>query len=63
MPINSTTMFSELFGDTFVNEASTVSNVKNYADCFLYGKGPYEKEIFNFVMHAKYLDKNNEGYK
>ena len=56
-------MFSELFGDTVVNEASTVSNVKNYADCYLYSKGPYEKEIFNFVMHAKYLDKNNEGYK
>lgn len=63
MSIEAMTMFSELFGDTFVNEASTVSSVKNYADCFLYSKGPYEKEIFNFVMHAKYLDKNNEGYK
>lgn len=52
-----------IFADWLVEESTAITKVKNYSDCILYNKGGYEKGILDFVMHATYLDKNNEGYK
>lgn len=39
-----------------------ISKVKNYSDCYLYGKGNYEKELVEFVIKGTYVNKKNEGF-
>lgn len=34
--------------------------VKDYSDAFLYRKGAYEKELFAFMMHCKFLDSSSQ---
>lgn len=35
---------------------------KNYSDCYLYGMGDYEKNIYEFFIKSKVLDKNSEAF-
>lgn len=36
--------------------------VKNYADCYQYSKGEYEKRIYKFFIESKILDKTSEAF-
>lgn len=59
--------FNSIVGNSYVVEdagmgISNMIPVKNYSDCYLYGKGNYEKELIEFVLKSTYLDKKNEGF-
>lgn len=56
-------MFNSVVGDSYIEENAAINKVKNFSDCYLYSKGNYEKNLVEFILHSKYLDKNNEGYK
>lgn len=36
--------------------------IKNYADCYQYSKGGYEKRIYKFFIESKILDKSSEAF-
>lgn len=55
-------MDTYLFNNCYVLEAGEKQKVKNYADTFLYNKGNYEKKLFEFLMRAEYVDKEDPSF-
>lgn len=51
-----------LFNNCFVLEAGAPIKTKNFADTYLYNKGSYEKNIFNYMMNCEYIDKNDSSF-
>ena len=43
-------------------ESTGKTSVKNYSDTFLYGKGEYERNIFEFLMKSEYIDKSSHVF-
>lgn len=45
-----------------ITEANKSIETKNYGNDYLFHKGNYEKEIFDFLMKAERLDKNDQSF-
>lgn len=59
---NKTRTLKELAELAAIEEASREIVVKTYNDSFLYRKGDYEKNIFDFIMRAEMINKKDPSF-